>query len=146
MNLFDFVVEKNIPREQKLVLDFLIESSLVTPDKFVKVEIIQLSMPDLFGFVGDNEHNDLGRLKLRRCVNAMRNNPEIEYVIISSPLGYKIGGKKDTSRFVENYFNSALNKLKTAWAMREKLGNDGKLQFTNYGIEKVEAFRKEMGE
>ena len=143
-NLFDFAIEKNIPREQKLVLDFLLDYSLARPDKFIGVEVIQANLPDLFKATSDSEHNDLGRLKLRRVVKAMRNNPDIEYVIISSPLGYKIGGKKDTYNFVENYFNAALNKLKTAWAMREKLGNDSKMQFTNDGLAKVEAFIKEM--
>lgn len=53
-NLFDFAIDVNIPREQKLVLDFLVECSLAMPDKFIKVDVIQANLPDLFATTSDS--------------------------------------------------------------------------------------------
>lgn len=140
-NLFDFAIEDELTKEEKELLNFINEYAEYKPNKWIAPTIIQLTLHQYFKPTSDNEHNDLGRLRLRTVVNSLRGKGRL---IVSSRYGYKKANEEETRRYIENYMNSALRKLKTAWAMKDALSKDGQMQLTNYGIEKVEAFIKEM--
>ena len=142
MNLFDYKVEeRELPPEQEDLLHFLTQYASYKPDKWIDPFVIQVQLKEYFAPTSENAHNDAGRARIRKAVHGLR---RAGHLIVSSGSGYKMGNKEETVKFIDRSFNATLRKMKMLWAMREKVAQDGQMQFTNNGIEKVEAFVKEM--
>lgn len=105
----------------------LLELLLDNRGKFIKPSFIQGKLR-YFQSDGTNEHNDGGRLKIRQAIRKLRLEPNVAYLIISSPRGYKVATEKEARKYITSVKITALKKWKMYWALEEKLAQDGQMK------------------
>lgn len=122
----------------------LLELLLDNRGKFIKPSFIQSKLR-YFAVDGSNEHNDNGRLKIRQAIRELRLNPNVAYLIISSPLGYKVATEKEARKYILRLKINALKKWKMYWTFESKLALDGQLKMMHDGeLQKTVAYLKEL--
>ena len=119
----DFQTSENLQLHEWDLLELLLNNR----GKFIKPSFIQGKLK-YFAVNGSNEHNDNGRLKIRQAIRELRLNPNVAYLIISSPRGYKVATEKEARKYITSVKITALRKWKMYWALEEKLAQDGQMK------------------
>lgn len=124
----DFQTSENLQLHEWDLLELLLDNR----GKFIKPSFIQGKLK-YFAVNGSNEHNDNGRLKIRQAIRELRLNPNVAYLIISSPRGYKVATEKEARLYITRLKINALKKWKMYWAFETKLASNGQLKAMHDG-------------
>lgn len=128
----DFQSTDDLPQYEQDLLALLVGEK----GDWLSVEYIQWRL-DHFKPTTTNKHNCGGRSLLRQAIRSLRLNESVNWIIISSPLGYKIPNEYEAHEFVESLKVQALKKLKLYWTTQKKLNKHNQYQFKHEAIEEV---------